>query len=251
MERSLHSLSCGFPTCVASRSSSRVPASPFAFASHTQNPPFPSPQIPPFPPPGTSTNLVVVGLAQQRIPGFSMGIFDIGQIGLPVLFAGLLYIVVFGPRFLPDRGSVTSILQRPREYITVMFVRKADDPEGGSTLGGKTVSNAGLRSLPGLYLVRIERENHHVITAPSPDDILQGGDKLFFAGVVDSVLSLRQIRGLRLAENEVGAAFWAILLEQGRVSARMSSGQSCGPERMSARTAHLAASFLAFSRRVT
>ena len=154
-------------------------------------------------PKGTSTNLVVVGLAQQRIPGFSMGIFDVGQIGLPVLCAGILYIVIFAPRLLPDRGSVTSILQRPREYITVMFVRKANEPEGGGILEGKTVASAGLRSLPGLYLVRIERENHHIVSAPSPDDILQGGDKLFFAGVVDSVLSLRQIRGLRLAENEV------------------------------------------------
>lgn len=155
-------------------------------------------------PPGTSTNLVVVGLAQQRVVGFSMSIFSIGQIGLPVLVAGLIYIMTMAPRFLPDRGSVTATLQRPREYITVMFVRKGDDPEGSGALDGKTISSAGLRSLPGLYLVRIERENHTVVTAPGPDDILKGGDKLFFAGVVDSVLSLRQIRGLRLAENEVG-----------------------------------------------
>eukprot|EP00043_Microstomoeca_roanoka_P012033 m.115452 g.115452 ORF g.115452 m.115452 type:complete len:723 (-) comp15370_c3_seq1:99-2267(-) len=150
---------------------------------------------------GTSTNLVVIGLVSQRIPGFSMGIFELGQVGLPVLFAGVAYVVIFAQRILPDRQSVTSAIVRPREYITCMFIKTASEANGHS-LEGKSVLEAGLRSLPGLFLVQIERENGTVVSAPSPDTLLQGGDKLFFAGKVDSVLSLSQVRGLRLAEDD-------------------------------------------------
>lgn len=146
---------------------------------------------------------MVVGLARDRIEGFSMGLFEVGMVGLPVLMAGLLYLVSASAFLLPDRNSVTAALERPREFLTVMFVRKSSEPDGTGYLEGKTVAQAGLRSLPGLYLVRIERENGATISAPSPDEILQGGDKLFFAGIVDSVLALRQIKGLRLADDAV------------------------------------------------
>ena len=43
---------------------------------------------------GTSTNLVVVGLVADRIDGFSMGIFEIGQVGLPIFFAGIAFVLV-------------------------------------------------------------------------------------------------------------------------------------------------------------
>ena len=158
---------------------------------------------------GTSTNLVAVGLAQAKNPGFSMGLFDIGMVGLPVMVAGLLYMGLSAGWLLPDRQTVTTLLERPREYITVMFVRKTGEAGfNGKSLDGKTVAGAGLRSLNGLYLVRIERETQTVVSAPGPEEILQAGDKLFFAGIVDSVLSLRQIRGLRLADESVGLGFW-------------------------------------------
>eukprot|EP00049_Salpingoeca_infusionum_P023328 m.11475 g.11475 ORF g.11475 m.11475 type:complete len:732 (-) comp5730_c1_seq1:171-2366(-) len=150
---------------------------------------------------GTSTNLVVVGLAQDRIEGFSMGLFEIGMVGLPVMMAGLFIMMVLGPKMLPNRQGVTEVLSQPREFITCMFVRTRDEPDGG-VLAGKSVASAGLRSLSGLYLVQIERASGDVISAPGPAAILNEGDKLFFAGVVESVLSLSQIRGLRLAESD-------------------------------------------------
>lgn len=153
---------------------------------------------------GTSTNLVVVGLARDaaRANGeeFSMGIFDISQIGVPVLLAGYLYIVLFAVRGLPSRLGVTEALDRPREYITVMIVMTKEE---NGNLAGKSVADAGLRSLPGLFLIRIERLNGDSLLAPSPQTVLSENDKLYFAGVVDSVLSLTQIRGLRLAEESV------------------------------------------------
>jgi uncharacterized protein with PhoU and TrkA domain len=130
-----------------------------------------------------------------------MGIFEVGMVGLPVALAGLLYLVVVGPKYLPNRLGLTDVLERPREYVTGMFVKKASELPNEPSLEGKTILEAGLRNLAGLYLVRIERENGDVLSAPEPQTMLQGGDKLVFAGVVNSVLSLTSIRGLRLGGN--------------------------------------------------
>lgn len=127
-----------------------------------------------------------------------LGIFDIGQVGLPVMLAGLVWASITAQYLLPNRGSVASSISNVREYMSVMFVKKPGDPNGGGALIGKTVAAAGLRALPNLFLVRIEREDGTIINAPGREEILQGGDKLFFAGQGHSVLSLGQIRGLRL-----------------------------------------------------
>lgn len=69
--------------------------------------------------------------------------------------------------------------------------------EPGSQLTGKSIENAGLRHLPGLFLAEIEREGV-VIPAVSPQEILHGGDHLMFVGNVESVVELQKIRGLLL-----------------------------------------------------
>ena len=145
---------------------------------------------------GTSTNLVVVGLLQEREPDFNMTFFEIAQVGLPVLLAGMLYMLLASERLLPARLGVTDALERPREYITVVLVKSG---EGGRTIAGKTITQAGLRSLPGLFLVQIER-GEDLISAPGPETTLLEGDRLFFAGLVNSVISLNQIPGLAVAE---------------------------------------------------
>nr|AOW69289.1 pink-eyed dilution-like 2 [Hartaetosiga gracilis] len=150
---------------------------------------------------GTSTNLVAVGLVKQAIPSFSIGLFEIGKVGLPTLLAGMAYVWLFAGRILPSRQTVNRVLARPREYITCLFVKDSEQA-GNGTLHNKSIASAGLRSLPGLYLIHIEREDGTIITAPPPNTLLQQGDKLFFSGKVDSVLSLSTIRGLRLAEDD-------------------------------------------------
>jgi len=62
-------------------------------------------------------------------------------------------------------------------------------------LVGQSVQDAGLRHLRGLYLVEIEREGG-VVTAVPSEERLRSGDRLVFAGDVQSVMELRQIRGL-------------------------------------------------------
>eukprot|EP00899_Mesostigma_viride_P002128 jgi/Mesvir1/11916/Mv00254-RA.1 len=142
---------------------------------------------------GTSTNLVVKALAQESIPDLEFGLFDLTPVGLPVFFAGILYLGLFAARFLPDRMGVSESVQNPREYMVEMIVQE------NAPFAGKTVEKAGLRNLVGLFLARVEREGEST-PAPGHDFVVQKGDKLYFAGEVDSVLQLTAVKGLKLAD---------------------------------------------------
>jgi di/tricarboxylate transporter len=138
---------------------------------------------------GTSTNLVVAGLVLQA--GMEpMGFFELAPVGLPVAAVGMLYLVVIAPRVLPARRELMEQLgDQRREYTVSMRV----DPAG--PLVGRSVSEAALRSLPGLFLVEVDRGSH-AVTPVGPDEVLQAGDRLVFAGVVSTIVDVQRIRGL-------------------------------------------------------
>ncbi|MGH8401102.1 MAG: SLC13 family permease [Gammaproteobacteria bacterium] len=145
---------------------------------------------------GTSTNLVVDGLlkSQAHLPGFSF--FELAWIGIPCAIVGILYVVIASHWLLPERVPVMAQLENPREYTVEMLV------EPGSPLVGQTIQAAGLRQLPGLFLVEIERDGE-IIPAVGPDEKLAGSDRLVFAGITDSVVDLQRIKGLTPATNQV------------------------------------------------
>jgi di/tricarboxylate transporter len=64
-----------------------------------------------------------------------------------------------------------------------------------SPLIGRTIVEAGLRHLPGLYLVRVDRPTG-IISPVGPEVRLLSGDLLTFAGVVESIVDLRKFEGL-------------------------------------------------------
>lgn len=138
---------------------------------------------------GTSTNLVVHGLMiQHGLPG--MGLFEIGAVGLPYALLGVMYLLTLGRRLLPERLELLEQLgQSRREYVVEMRV------EPDSAVVGKTVEAAGLRSLHGLYLIEIDRAGE-VVSPAGPDEVLRGGDRLVFAGVIASVVELQKLPGL-------------------------------------------------------
>lgn len=145
---------------------------------------------------GTSTNLVVNGLMtrQAGMPGLAM--FDITWVGLPAALIGMAYLIFLGRWLLPDRRPVMSDLDDPRQYTVEMLV------ETGSPLVGKTIEEAGLRHLPGMYLVEVERDGE-VLPAIGPHQRLRARDRLVFAGVVESVVDLQHFRGLVPASDQV------------------------------------------------
>jgi di/tricarboxylate transporter len=93
-----------------------------------------------------------------------------------MVFIGSLYLVLFGNKLLPSHTDVISdFSSHSREYLVEAQVRSK------SSIIGKTLEEARLRNLPGLYLVEINRSNIS-LPAVSPNFKLQSGDVLVFAG---------------------------------------------------------------------
>ena len=183
---------------------------------------------------GTSTNLVVAGLVHDEAPHLDQpGIFDVSWVGIPAAVAGMAYVVMLGPRLLPSRASASAEFDDPREYTVEMLV-PPDSP-----LIGKSIEQANLRHLPGLFLIEIDRVVGGSIdldaqsgtqsdtsgatpgTSAGEGDAGEGGmmaatispvgpherlyahDRLIFAGVVESIRDLQRMRGLVPANEQV------------------------------------------------
>lgn len=145
---------------------------------------------------GTSTNLVVDGLVQSKMHLPGLALFDLAWIGMPSAIIGLIYIFLFSSKLLPAHQPALSMHDDPRRYTAEVIV------EPGGPLVGKTVEQANLRHLPGLFLVEIERDGQ-VLPAVGPTEALQSEDRLVFVGVVESVVDLHRIRGIQPATNQI------------------------------------------------
>ena len=138
---------------------------------------------------GTSTNLVVQGLViKEGLP--PLGYLEISKVGIPCALLGALYLLTVGRRLLPDRKELIEQLEATRrEYLVEMLVQP------GCRLAGKTVAGAGLRQLPGLFLIEIDRDGE-VIGPVGPDEPILTGDRLVFTGAVETIVDLEKIPGL-------------------------------------------------------
>lgn len=138
---------------------------------------------------GTSTNLVVQGLlVKNHLPPMSM--FEVGWVGLPCALLGVMYLLTIGRRLLPDRKDLIEQLEESRrEYLIEMLVQP------GCRLVGKTVAAAGLRNLPGLFLIDIDRDGLS-LGPVSPDERIAADDRLVFTGIVGTIVDLDKIQGL-------------------------------------------------------
>ncbi len=119
-----------------------------------------------------------------------MSLTEISWVGVPCAIVGALILVLFGSRLLPNRTELLeSLEEKRREYLVEMLVTQ------GCGLIGKTVEEGGLRHLPGLFLIEIDRDGE-VIGPVSPSDRISENDRLVFTGVVSTIIDLEKIPGL-------------------------------------------------------
>lgn len=138
---------------------------------------------------GTSTNLLVnAEMVEKGMPG--IGLFEISMVGIPYAIVGVLYMLAASKALLPDRKELVEQLgESRREYLVEMLVQPA------CRLAGQTVEDAGLRQLPGLFLIAIDRDGES-IGPVGPEDFIRPNDRLIFTGVVSSIVELEKIPGL-------------------------------------------------------
>ena len=150
---------------------------------------------------GTSTTLVINGQLpilqkvheENRDLADKIGelsFFEITWVGVPLALIGLGYMMLFSLKRLPDRSElIQQFDERRREYLVEMQVQSV------CPLIGRTVQEAGLRHLPGLFLIEISRGDE-TITPVTPRDKIHEGDHLVFTGVVTTIADLERIPGL-------------------------------------------------------
>jgi di/tricarboxylate transporter len=142
---------------------------------------------------GTSTNLVVSGLLREA-GETPFGLFELSRVSLPLAVVGLAMLILLAPKLLPPRHAPSEDIREGAREFSVEMVVEATGP-----LVGRSVAEAGLRNLQGVYLVEVVR-GERSIAPVGPDEVLQGGDRLTFAGNVNRMLDLQRLPGLRSAE---------------------------------------------------
>ncbi len=147
---------------------------------------------------GTSTNLVIHGMLKAAdLNGY--GMWDLAPAGVPIAIIGSVLLVFLAPRLLPERKEFLEQLgESRREFLVEMLVQP------NCPLLGQTIEAAGLRHLPGLFLIEIER-NGEQLAPVEPDERLRAADRLVFTGVVSTIVDLQKIPGLVPAGDERSA----------------------------------------------
>lgn len=142
---------------------------------------------------GTSTNLIAHGLLQDYgFEGYSF--FELAWLGLPCAIVGLVYLVFVSPFLTPARRDIRYEEEKKRELLVEIEVT------GQAEIIGKTLENSGLKSFPGFYLSRLNRNDREIAPVP-PNEKFREGDHLLFAadgGIAAKVPSLSQYSGLNI-----------------------------------------------------
>lgn len=147
---------------------------------------------------GTSTNLIVNGYAEDQQlfnMDLSLGLFDFSIVGVPMIFIGMIYLIFFAEKLLPEKkDAMEDFTAKSREYMVEAIVRK------GSGMVGKRVEEAELRNLKGLFLAEIIRDAE-VIRPVAPSSLIREGDILLFAGDTQTIVDMIDDNsGLQLAQ---------------------------------------------------
>ena len=191
---------------------------------------------------GSSSNIVVMGLylrhLEQNYPSFQPSeilspvkqFWGPAVLGLPTTIAGIAFVVVLSRWLLPSRKPTPQYVLDTRKYTVQM------DIQGDSPIIGKSIEDAGLRHLPGLFVTEVERAAE-VIPAPSRHFTLRAGDRLSFAGILESVVDLRQIRGLTPATDHGEDQQRAGRTDSGR-GRRLTQFTACRAERTAFQIPH-------------
>jgi len=141
---------------------------------------------------GTSTNLVVSGMAEEA--GLEpFGIFELAKVGLILAAIGVLYLVLFSRRLLPSRETVTSSIEggKIKEYVTELVVRS------GSPLIGRRLGDVSIRKGGKLRALEVIREEE-ILWPPLDAVKLRADDIILAKGPVNEILEARRESGVEI-----------------------------------------------------
>ncbi len=139
---------------------------------------------------GTSTNILVSSIAEENgLKEFSM--FEFAPIGLIFFAIGMIYMLTFGIRMIPERRTEGDLIESfsLQEYITEIVL--LDD----ASSAGRAIKDAPIVKEIDLTILEVHR-GKQVYSVPSPNLVLHSGDILRIRCDLDKVKKLQAREGI-------------------------------------------------------
>lgn len=149
---------------------------------------------------GTSTNLLVSGIAQESGLGpFPM--FLMTPMGLIFFVTGVAYLLLVGRKLIPFNRDAKSLRDdlNIKNYVSEIRV-VANENGNGDQQTGKDIRSIFLKDGLAVEVNRVLRGNH-VYRNPQPNFKLEVGDVLLIRGERDKMKSILKNKSLRLTES--------------------------------------------------
>ncbi|MCV2865214.1 SLC13 family permease [Albidovulum sediminicola] len=160
---------------------------------------------------GTSTNLVVDGVARAR--GLQpFGIFEITPLGICVAIAGLTYIGIFSRRLLPTRDSMSALLA---DRSKMKFFTEVAVPEESELLG-QTLDEVDIFKRGNVRVVDVLRGDLS-LRRDLRSVQLQAGDRVVLRTPMSEILGLQSSKQVRMVDklSSVQTETVEVLITQG------------------------------------
>jgi di/tricarboxylate transporter len=143
---------------------------------------------------GTSTNLIIHGLLiDYDLPG--LGFFELSKIGLPIALIVILYVTFIGQKIIPAyRDNLILFNESTREFVVEVKIEQTYPNIG------KTIEQANLRHLKGLFLFQIVRKNREIAPV-QPDEKIHLYDRLFFTGIPETIFDMVKTPGFHIIKD--------------------------------------------------
>ena len=144
---------------------------------------------------GTSTNILASGFmsSSKYYPDMgSMGMFELTKIGFPLMILGILFLVFFGKKLLPEREALSKILADidRKEFVTEALVIKS------SPMIGQMVKEATISKISGVRLLEVVRLGNSLST-PLSEIKLDEGDRLILSCKPQGLIDAREVNGFK------------------------------------------------------
>lgn len=139
---------------------------------------------------GTSTNLLADGVARQ-FGQEPFGMFEFTKLGILYALAGILYMLTIGRRLLPQRESLSSLLDVSGSREFLMEASIGED----SILVGKAIGDTPLAKMKEARIIELRRAGDRVM-APLNKLQFEAGDQLLLKVMSNSIQSVQEIEGI-------------------------------------------------------
>jgi len=156
---------------------------------------------------GTSTNLVVSGLASRQ--GIELGIFSTTPLGLTVAVVGMVYLWTIGRWLLPHRTTIAELQGYGRRFLADLAIQE-DSP-----LVGRTRPDLDWSARFGVDVIGVRRARSRAVLSGA--NVLHPGDVLSVVGDIQAFLELdhEQRAALVRRDPREGARMVEVLLGPG------------------------------------